>query len=211
MRKRVAALLALALVALMAYSFLRFWAIDSGTQAEKRLHQQALEAKPAQEPGEGENPLAALWAQNPDIVGWITVPFTGIDYPVVQAKDNDYYLRRDLNGESARHGTVFLDYRCAPDGSGCSILYGHNMRDGSMFGTLKRFEDKEFLESHPGGRILFEDGWHDIAFYAFRTVPHDDPEIYGHLDTLSAGRTIVLSTCSYAYEGARMVLLGKIL
>jgi len=209
MRRGVAALLSLALAALMAYSFTRFWAIESETQAERDRHRQVLGAKPAQEPG--EDPLTALRAQYPDIVGWITVPFTSIDYPIAQTKDNDYYLRRDLNGENARHGTIFMDCRCAPDGSGYSIIYGHNMKDGSMFGTLKRFGDRDFFDAHPAGRILFADGWHDIEFFSFLTVPNDDPGIYGLPNQYAAQRVVALSTCSYEFSGARMVLLGKIL
>jgi len=229
MRRRcITAMLALALIAIMAYSFMQLWAIDSETQAEKDRRRQVLEKKPDQaQPG--EDPLAALRAQNPDIVGWITVPYTGIDYPVVQAQDNDYYLRRDLNGDYALAGTVFMDYRSPKDASDYGILYGHNMKSGSMFGTLGRFEDREFFDAHSEGRILLEDGWHDIAFFAFLVVPHNDAVIYGQprspdfLDYVvrqakhtrpsfpsANDRLIALSTCAYVYEGARMVLIGRI-
>jgi len=160
-------------------------------------------------PGESENPLARLREQNPDIVGWITVPYTNIDYPIVQAKDNAYYLRRDLNGSSANPGTIFMDYRCAKDGSGYSIIYGHNMKSGAMFGTLGRFEDKAFLDAHPGGQILFEDGWHTIEFFDFLIVRENDSAIYSVPEI--SERIVALSTCSYSFRGARMVLLGKVI
>lgn len=228
MRRGVTTMLALALLGLMAYSFMQFWAIDSETKAEENRHQQALKAKPAgAQPG--EDPLAALQAQNPDIVGWITVPYTNIDYPIVQAQDNDYYLRRDLSGDAAQAGTIFMDWRSPGDGTGYSIIYGHNMKSGAMFGTLKRFEDREFFDSHPEGRILLADGWHTLEFFAFLIVPYDDAVIYGQPSSAGlaeytarqakhhrphilspSDRLVALSTCAYVYEGARMVLIGKI-
>jgi sortase B len=123
-----------------------------------------------------------------------------------------------------------MDYRCAPDGDGYSILYGHNMKSGAMFGTLKRFEDKAFFEAHQEGRILLADGWHDIEFFAFLTVRQNDGVIYGvprspdfyadvnrrarHIRALALNENdcvITLSTCSYEFTGARMVLLGKVI
>ena len=73
-----------------------------------------------------EDPLARLREQNPNISGWIAVPYTNNDYPIVRAKDDDYYLRRDLNGNYAAPGTVFVDCRCAPDGSVYSILWAQH-------------------------------------------------------------------------------------
>jgi len=208
-RRIVCAVLALGLLAAIVYSGARFWVLDEEIKAEQSLHKELLQYKPEPAPGGGENPLARLREQNPDIVGWITVPYTNIDYPIVQAKDNAYYLRRDLNGNIAKPGTIFMDCRCASDGSGYSIIYGHNMKSGAMFGTLARFEEKTFFDAHPGGRILFEDGWHTIEFFDFLIVRENDSAIYNIPETTQ--RTVVLSTCSYSFRGARMVLLGKVI
>jgi len=205
-RRLISAALALGLLAAIGYSGARLWALDEEIKAERRLHAELLRHKP--EPANG-NPLARLREQNPDVVGWITVPYTNIDHPIVQAKDNAYYLRRDLNGNDAKPGTIFMDYRCEKDGSGYSIIYGHNMKSGAMFGTLGRFEDKAFFDTHPRGQILFEDGWHTIQFFAFQIVRENDSAIYSVPE--NAGRIVALSTCSYAFQGARMVLLGKVI
>jgi len=209
MRKFICAVLALGMLAVMGYSGSKLWALDEESKAERRLHTELLKHKPEPVPGDGKILLAKLREQNPDIIGWITVPFTNIDYPIVQAKDNRYYLRRDLNGDYANPGTIFMDYRCAGDGSGYSIIYGHNMKSGAMFGTLGRFADKAFFGAHPEGKILFEDGWHTIRFYDFLTVRESDSAVYGVPQ--HSERIVALSTCSYAFQGARMVLLGKIL
>jgi len=227
MRKIVSTALALAMIALMGYSGAKLWALDEELEAEQSLHIELLKQKP--EPLEDKNPLAGLREQNPDSIGWISIPYTNIDYPIVQAKDNDYYLRRDLNGNYAKPGTIFMDCRCARDGSGYSILYGHNMKSGAMFGTLNRFEEKEFFDAHPEGSILLEDGWHALRFFAFLIISESDVAVYSvppggsffagirrsakHYREPAATEEplIALSTCSYEYRGARMVLIGQMI
>ena len=94
--------------------------------------------------------LAALAAENPDCVGWLTIPDTGIDYPVMHTpNDPEHYLRRDFYGESASGGTPFLDGRNAALAEGQNlILYGHNMMDGSMFKPLISYLEPNFRETH---------------------------------------------------------------
>lgn len=94
--------------------------------------------------------LAALAAENPDCVGWITIPDTGIDYPVMYTPDDsEHYLRRDFSGASASHGTPFLDGRNLAQAGGQNlILYGHNMMDGSMFKPLISYLEPSFRETH---------------------------------------------------------------
>ena len=94
--------------------------------------------------------LAALAAENADCVGWLTIPDTGIDYPVMHTPDTpEHYLRRDFYGESASAGTPFLDGRNAAQAEGQNlILYGHNMMDGSMFKPLMNYLEPNFRETH---------------------------------------------------------------
>lgn len=79
-----------------------------------------------------------LWELNPDIVAWIYAPGTRINYPVVYSPD-DYYLRRDLEGEYNSHGTIYTRGKNFPGSA--SIIYGHNMRNGTMFGTVDQYFD----------------------------------------------------------------------
>lgn len=94
--------------------------------------------------------LAALATENPDCVGWVTIPDTGIDYPVMHTpNDPEHYLRRDFYGDSASGGTPFLDGRNAAQAEGQNlILYGHNMMDGSMFKPLMNYLEPNFRETH---------------------------------------------------------------
>ena len=94
--------------------------------------------------------LAALAAENSDCVGWLTIPDTGIDYPVMHTPDDpEHYLRRDFYGESASGGTPFLDGRNLAEAENQNlILYGHNMMDGSMFKPLMNYLEPNFQETH---------------------------------------------------------------
>ena len=105
--------------------------------------------------------FAALTTQNADTVAWLYLPGAGINYPVVQAADNDAYLRRSFTGEQSIAGTPFLDFANSADFSdGNSIVYGHNMFDGSttMFSSLPRYTDAEFWQENPDIRLLTPDG-----------------------------------------------------
>lgn len=88
--------------------------------------------------------------KNSDAVGWVFVRNTVINYPVYQYKDNDYYLK--YNGSKGKdiNGAIFADYRCKFNGlSQNTVIYGHNMLSGKMFGSEKKYTDKEFLEDNP--------------------------------------------------------------
>lgn len=86
---------------------------------------------------------------NPDIVGWIKIEDTFINYPIVQASDNEYYLNRNYKKETEKAGSIFMDYRNdIANENNNTILYGHRMKDGSMFAQLSKFLDEEFFKKH---------------------------------------------------------------
>lgn len=94
--------------------------------------------------------LSELRAVNSDVVGWIHIPGTEIDYPVLQGEDNDYYLHHTWQHRENIVGSIFMDYRNAAGFSDFnSILYGHHMRDGSMFRDLILYEKEQFRQEHP--------------------------------------------------------------
>lgn len=98
---------------------------------------------------EGENDFTKLLKENPDTVGWIMIPGTEIDYPVVQTDDDSYYLTHDYNKAESGHGSIFMDYRNSANVSDKhTILYGHNMRDGTMFHDLNEYKNLDFLSKH---------------------------------------------------------------
>lgn len=93
---------------------------------------------------------------NNQVIGWIKVKGTNIEYPIVQAKDNNYYLNRNLEKKYNSAGSIFADYKNKFDGTDKNIiLYGHNRKDGSMFGTLKNVLNSEWYENEDNYIIDF--------------------------------------------------------
>ena len=94
--------------------------------------------------------LDALRAVNPDVVGWLTVPGADISHPILQGPDNDYYLHHTWEKKWNGGGSIFLDWRCSRDFEGShTIIYGHRMRNDTMFGPLHRYAEQDFWAEHP--------------------------------------------------------------
>lgn len=99
-----------------------------------------------------------LKSQNQDIAGWIYIRGTTIDYPIVQGKDNEEYLHQDFNKKKSSSGTIFLDNNCKKDfTSDNNIIYGHHMKNGTMFAQLLKFREKSFLKKHNEIMIFMPD------------------------------------------------------
>lgn len=117
---------------------------------------------------------------NPDVLGWLTVYDTNIDYPVVQDKEgNEYYLDHNPKKEVEASGSVFLDYRNNPNFTDFNtILYGHHMAEHKMFGDLDEFLDEDFFNEHEYGNLVFNNQNHGLRFVAMLEVDAYDSEIY---------------------------------
>ena len=100
--------------------------------------------------------FAVLKEKNPDCVGWVSIPDTSIDFPVMQK--SDFYLKHDFDGNYTDYGLPFLDERCSLDGSDNLIIYGHHMNDGSMFSELLNYVDEDYCTAHPEIVLETEDG-----------------------------------------------------
>lgn len=110
----------------------------------------------------------ALKAQNPELVGWIYVPFCGISHPVVQSANNEFYLNHGFEGGYDEYGTVFLDSAASGDfSSENSILYGHSSFDGKMFSGLSNYRDSTFFTDHPYFYILTPTQNYKVDIVAF--------------------------------------------
>ena len=95
--------------------------------------------------------LRSLQSKYPDVRGWLTIPESGIDYPVLQsnAEDPEYYLRRDYRGNYDINGSLFLQADCILGESENLTIYGHNMNSGAMFGNLDQYASYEYWKAHP--------------------------------------------------------------
>lgn len=176
-----------------------------------------------------------LMAKNPDVAAWIHIPALNISYPVVQGKDNDYYLHHMFNREANINGSIFIDFHNQSDFTDSNtIVYGHNMRDGSMFGTLDRYQDQELYEQYPcfyiyvPGYVL---EYQIVSCYAGRTwgigytyqfpTPEDFQDFinkirsYAGYDTGTEvgveDRIVTLSTCVNSSRDYRYLVHGKLI
>lgn len=110
--------------------------------------------------------LSPLQEVNPDVTGWIEIPGI-LSYPLLQGGDNAYYLTHAWNGEENAAGAVFLDYRADADlGNFNTLIYGHRMRNGTMFGSLKHYKDADFWRENPSVYLANEDGTRRYDIYA---------------------------------------------
>lgn len=159
--------------------------------------------------------VAALKAQNPDCVGWIEIPGTDISYPILQGESNETYLRHTFDRSYLLSGSIFMDFRNKADYTDFNtIIFGHNMRDGTMFSQLSAYLGASFLSEHDIIFIHTEKGVltykiltakkTDINDSIYQTINPSEPEIKRFLTDLGeAGdsympedRYLTLSTCS---------------
>ncbi|MDD5018269.1 MAG: class B sortase [Eubacteriales bacterium] len=181
--------------------------------------------------------FASVLADNPDIVGRISIEAQGITYLVTQADDNEHYLKTGYDGEKSNNGTIFLDYRCDADTAaleGHYIIYGHNMKDGSMFHNLMEYKNEDVFYNNRIIRFdtLYQDHeWEifsayvtDTNFYFIDTVFEGDSEWLDFLheiqqksmhetDTELVADDVVLTlcTCSYEFNNARFVIHARLI
>lgn len=124
---------------------------------------------------------AALYAENSDLFGWIQIDGTDLNYPVMYTPDDpEYYLRRAFDRSKSTSGVPFLDGECPEDGRNY-LIYGHNMKNGTMFSALLSYTEQEFYEEHPLIRFdtLFEKGEYEVmaVFYA-KVYDTGDQEVF---------------------------------
>ena len=183
-----------------------------------------------------------LYKQNQDLAGWLSIEGTVIDYPVMQTgrKNSDYYLHHDFEKKESDHGTLFLDARNDYVNRDTNlIIYGHNMRDGTMFGGLKSFMDKEYMEQHREivFDTIYEKARYKVVAVCLSKVNYQDDEAFRYYNFLEASgkeefnaflaniqqltvfdqiidisygdELLTLSTCNSYIQDGRLFLIAK--
>lgn len=120
-----------------------------------------------------------IYIKNKSVIGWLTIDGTGIDYPVMQTVNNDYYLDHDFNGKEDKNGSIFLDCNCnAMFRSTNLIIYGHHMKSGKMFGNLKKYESEDYCKEHNIIQFdtIYEKGLYEVM-YVFRDNIKDAEDV----------------------------------
>ena len=153
---------------------------------------------------------AAFKEQNPDFFGWISIEGTELNYPVMHTpKDEEYYLRRDFNGEDSQSGVPFLSASCY-EGCGNYLIYGHNMKNGSMFATLLAYADRDFWGQHPSIRFYQYTDLCDPDIFTEYMEQVQEAALYDTgINAKHGDSLLTLSTCSYHTENGRFVVVAR--
>jgi sortase B len=227
--KAVDAAVLLSLFLAAVFSCYALW--DSNTLVESATAQQYEIYKPQEE----TMGFQELQAMNPDVVGWLTVYGTAIDYPLLQGEDNSTYLNRTPLGDYALTGSIFLDSANSSDFSDFNtIIYGHNMTPRVMFGNIKDFKEKSYFDSHKYGEVYFGGRSYGLELFALLEADGYDGQVYepgitdperkeAYLDMIfrdsrytrdvemdTQDRILLLSTCSSDGTNAREILIGRL-
>ena len=172
-----------------------------------------------------------LTNEHDDSVGWLYIPDTNIDYPIMQSGDNEYYTRRAVDGSYLYAGSLFMDYRCSSDFSDFnSVIYGHNMGNGTMFADIPNYENEEYFMNHSYGWLTTENDVRLIDFFAvartsdtsglYLAAPNFNEwdnqlrnyaSIYKEIEVTESDHLLMLSTCTSAEGNSRTILVGKII
>lgn len=127
---------------------------------------------------------------NPDYLFWLFIPGTGVDYPVVRSRDNEEYLKISFTGKESAAGTLFLDVFSSGDNL---IIHGHNRKSGAMFGTLSRFLEDKYRESHREIWICQDRRWEKYCITGVKQYRHGEEKPYR---AKPGEKTLILSTCA---------------
>ena len=185
----------------------------------------------------------SLLKQNSDIRAWIKIDGTNINNPVYKTYNNQFYVEHDMNKQSSRYGALFIDKSAIINKDKNSqnvVIYGHHMKDGTMFGPLKNYTDISFYKKHPivDFTTLYREGQYKVfAVFITNTLEeHDNGEIFNYrkqsfadndaflqfvddckkrsiidtgVEVLGDDEIITLSTCTYEFEEARLVVMAR--
>lgn len=154
-------IIALSVFAFAAYKLYQiFHEYDKGDKSYEKIREYVRDTETEEEKDDFSVDFDSLLKQNSDLIAWIRIDGRiNISYPVMQSDDNDFYLRRLFDKTHNILGSIFMDYNCSSDLTDeNTIIYGHNTKNGSMFGGLKKWKEKEEYEDNPYFYIYTPDG-----------------------------------------------------
>lgn len=220
----------IALAAMLLYGGYALWDTFK-VYNQAGVSSEIMKYKPTVE--DASNPtLPELQAINPDVRAWLTVDGTNIDYPVLQGKNNSEYLNHDIYGKYSLGGSVFLDCRNSRDFTDhYSLVYGHHMDGGAMFGDITEFEDETYFNGHQTGWLFVPGKTYRLKIYAFLHVDaysspmfevrpgaegfaarldyiKETAAYYRDIGVTADDRIVALSTCSSATTNGRSIVVA---
>lgn len=194
-----------------------------------------------QEPKTVLKKYAKLYKLNNNMIGWIRINGTVIDYPVLWLEgDNDYYLEHDFYGEKSKYGQIILDYRCDFETPSTNLIFhGHHMADGTMFGSLRRYQKESYYNKHKYIQFdtIYEEGTYEIFAVFLTKIYNKGDKVFKYYNFVDAAteeefdsyvasvkalslyetgitpvygdELIALSTCEYSQDNGRLVVVAR--
>ena len=154
-----------------------------------------------------EHNIPALIAVNGDCIGWLSIDGTSISYPVMYTpSEPQKYLRRNFYGKYSQSGVPFLDGRCNPQSTNL-IIYGHNMKNGTMFADLKKYVGGDFLNAHRTVKFETADGVQ--TFTVTKVLKTNTSDAWYNRTTCENGRHLILSTCYGSGKDGRLLIIAE--
>ena len=228
-RRAATKVIIVCLAAIVVISGWKIFTIVKGYMSDRSVYDEVSDVA-----GDDDNiDFDALREINPDVIGWLRYEDTVIDYPVVQGEDNETYLSMLFDRTWGGCGTLFADCITeAPFRQFNTIVYGHHMKDGTMFACFNNLKDPEYCKKYPRFELFTPEGKYALEIWAFLNQPSDstvyttnffdDEGKQGHLDLVRSladyttgvdvsvnDRLVELSTCAYEFEEARYIVVCK--
>ena len=172
---------------------------------------------------------------NPDVFGWIRINDTNVNYPLLQAEDDDTYMNTDAEGNYSLSGSIFLHCANSPDFSDFNnLIYGHHMEKHKMFGDVGLFTEKKYFDEHPYGNLFFDGKDHGIEFYALLQADAYNERLFNvcletseakqeylqeildnalykrNLNVTEEDHLVLLITCTSEMTNGRNILVGRL-
>ena len=241
MKKVIKIILLVICLCVFIFSAYNIYKYLSEENANKKLNNELMEKAIIETPNDNNDntqenedilpisvDFSVLKQENEDIVGWLYLEDSPINYPVVQSNDNDYYLRRLVNGEYNIAGSLFMDYRNDSNlEDNNTIIYGHNMKNNTMFGSLQEYKNQNYYDNHKvmyyftpeknyiielftGYTISVESDIYDLSIIDSSKLEEliSKSDFESNTKVTEEDKIITLSTCAYEYDGARYVVMG---
>lgn len=241
MKKVIKIILLVICLCVFIFSAYNIYKYLSEENANKKLNNELMEKAIIETPNDNNDntqenedilpisvDFSVLKQENEDIVGWLYLEDSPINYPVVQSYDNDYYLRRLVNGEYNIAGSLFMDYRNDSNlEDNNTIIYGHNMKNNTMFGSLQEYKNQNYYDNHKvmyyftpeknyiielftGYTISVESDIYDLSVIDSSKLEEliSKSDFESNTKVTEEDKIITLSTCAYEYDGARYVVMG---
>lgn len=238
MKNKICIVMILVLTAIFAVS--TYFLVTESVQDKKQMNEFESIAQAVEDITQcSDNKYADLYAQNNDFIGWLTIDDTIINYPVMQSKDNpNYYLNHNFNKEYSRFGVPYIQENCSLSSDNI-IIYGHNMKNKSMFNELTKYKNNDFYNTH---RYIHLDTLSEQRTYevicAFKTVAYTsngfdyysfvnsntEEDFSAYIEKCKAlsfydtevsaeygDKLITLSTCEYSQNNGRFVVVAKLI